>query len=97
MTRSTDTKQQSRGTATFYIFAQLAQACEEANRAQAEYEIAVKMREQAIRSARRLGVSLSEIAALAGISKSRVQQIVPGDPEDDEETADADDDQREVV
>lgn len=74
-------------TPRFYVLAQLVAVCEEAARAQAEYEVAVKMRESAIRSARRLGVSLSEIAALAGISKSRVQQISPGNPEQDEDVA----------
>lgn len=95
MPRNTDTA--LRGTATAYTLAQLVQACEAANQAQAEYEVALKMREQAIRSAKRLGVTLSEIAALSGLSKARVQQIVPGDGEPDDEEEQPLADVREVV
>lgn len=88
MVRTAETPEQ--GTAKWFILAQLAQACERANLAQAEAEVAFKMREQAIRAAKRFGLSLSEIGALSGLSKSRVQQIVPG-AEDDGEAVDESD------
>lgn len=85
--------------AKFYVIANLAEAFNNEFKADAEHKGAIEYRDRLIRQARSMGVSLSEIAAIGGISKSRVQQIDDIVPTPDDENAsdvDADDDQRAV-
>ena len=61
----------------YFLLAQLAEACEKAVQAEAEADVARKVRDDAIRRAKSLGIPLRELAALSGLSKARVQQVAP--------------------
>jgi hypothetical protein len=65
-------------TTRYFVLAQLAEACSRAAEAEAEAEVSRRVRDDAIRRAKGLGVSLREIASLSGLSKARVQQVAPG-------------------
>ena len=71
-------KQQKGDTAAkWYVMAQLAQAVHEYTEAEARLEIARKVRDDTIRRAKAMGLSLVEIATFAGVSRARVQQLAP--------------------
>lgn len=55
-------------------------------------EVALRLRDEVIRSSRAAGLSQREIAQMVGLSKARVQQIVPALVED-EPVQDDDDDE----
>lgn len=59
---------------------------------EAELEVAMRLRDEVIRSARPAGLSQREIAQMVGLSKARVQQIVPAQVEEDEPVEDDDPD-----
>lgn len=71
-------------TAKWYILAQLAQAVSAESEANAQAEVARKVRDDAIRRAKNQGISYRELATLTGLSKSRIQQVVPDHDEDGE-------------
>ena len=74
---TTQTKRHNDDAAKWYVMAQLAQAVTEAAEAEARVEVARKVRDDAIRRAKALGLSLAEIAAFSGLSRARVQQVAP--------------------
>lgn len=69
-------------TARYFVLAQLAEACAKAAEAEAEAEVSRRVRDDAIRRSKSMGVTLREIAGLSGLSKARVQQVAPGIDED---------------
>jgi len=79
----------------WYLMAQLVAACQDYTVREAEYEVAARVRDDAIRRSKKAGLTLAEIANIAGLSRGRVQQIVPGDTVE-REPAEQDADQQAV-
>lgn len=80
----------------WYLMAQLVASCQEYAQKEAEYEVAIKMRDDAIRRAKRAGLTVREIANIAGLSPARIQQVAPVGAKS-VEMADETDDQRAIV
>jgi DNA-binding transcriptional MerR regulator len=68
----------------WYMMAQLTAVCARVTEAEAELEVSKRMRDDFIRKARNTGMSLAEIANLAGLSKARIQQLTPVEDDDRE-------------
>lgn len=75
-------------TTKWFQLAQLTAASQEYLEMEASLEAAKYKRDETIRRAKRSGLSLQEIGNIMGLSKARIQQIVPGAEEDDEPTPD---------
>jgi hypothetical protein len=65
------------GAARWFVIAQVIEAVARCAEAEAQAEVARRMRDEAIRRAKAEGLTLAELAAISGLSRARIQQLAP--------------------